>query len=249
MITNILPSDIILQILSSLDYTDLLNVMLVSKDFHSLANHPWLWRHFKLKICGTSVKIMGKILKLRRFQSLKELHILNCALNDNHANAVIESKIDILAIGDDNDFDQDCNLSKVSPNILAKMVNNLETFYLNNWDEKFSVNQVKIIFRQMKDKRKLKNLKIVNDQFLKCVPAKTLCSALANLSRLELTCQQISFQPIFLEIAAETKLVDLDISCNMLTEVQEEIFAQALVKIKVECQFFDSLHSNLKIKS
>ena len=125
------------------------------------------------------------------------------------------------------------------------MVNNLETFYLNNWDEKLSVNQVKIIFRQMKDKRKLKNLKIVNDQFLKCVPAKTLCSALANLSSLELTCQQISFQPIFLEIAAETKLVDLDISCNMLTDVQEEIFAEALVKIKVECQFKKKILSKL----
>ena len=141
MITDILPSDIVLQILNYLDFRDIFNVMLVSKQFQLLANHPWLWRHFKLKICGKNVKVMEKILHLRRFQSLKELDILNCELNNSKVNAIIASSIDTVAIGDDNDFDQDCKMDKISPSILAIMVNKLDTFYLNNWDEKLSVNK------------------------------------------------------------------------------------------------------------
>ena len=243
MITDILPSDIVLQILNYLDYEDIFNVMLVSKQFQLLANHPWLWRHFKLKICGKNVKVMEKILHLSRFQSLKELHILNCELNNSNANAIISSSIDTVAIGDDNDFDQDCKMDKISPSILATMVNKLDTFYLNNWDEKLSVQQVKTICRKMNKERKLRNLKIVNDQFLSKVPPQILCPALSNLSKLELTCQQIPFQQIFLEIASKTKLVDLDISCNMLTDIKEQIFTDALTKIKELCHFLYSIFS------
>ena len=225
-----LPGDVLLNIFSYLNYQCLKDVLLVSKRFNTLASSPWLWRKYQLNISDKNIKHLKNILNLPRFGSLRDIKFVNASLDDSHFHIVMGSTLQSVVIGDDQSFDNDTDLERVTPEMFGRMFNKLRSFSLNNWDWKLSESQVVSMLLNMNMSQRLRHLKIVTDQPLGSIPI--LSPALANLTSLTLTSQNISLKPLFSQLKANCKLQLLDLSHNSLVDIGDLCFSAVLVKIQ-----------------
>ena len=237
-----LPGDVLLNIFSYLNYQCLKDVLLVSKRLNTLASSPWLWRKYQLNVSDKNIKHLRKILNLPRFGSLRDIKFVSTSLDDSHLHIVMGSTLQSVVIGDDKTFDNDTDLERVTPEMFGRMFNKLRSFSLNNWDWKLSESQVVSMLLNMNMSQRLKHLKIVTDQPLGSIPI--LSPALANLTSLTLTSQNISLKPLFSQLKANCKLQLLDLSHNSLVDIGDLCFSAVLVKIQ-DC--FQNI-SKLKVK-
>lgn len=132
------------------------------------------------------------------------------------------------------DFDYDCDITKVSANLFAETINNLETFEFYNWDIKMSPSQMTQLFVKMSKGTKLKKLEILNDQNLHNVPQQELSVALNTIANLTLMCQDIhdgsefSFELFLTQMKSRTEVKELDISYNDLSYISPDLFSSSL---------------------
>ena len=91
-----LPKDVLLFIFSYLPYSQMKEVLKVSRKFRKIGEDPWLWRRFKMKIDKKNIRYLPKLLSLRRFDSLEEIKLQDCKMKNSHVKALMKSKVKII---------------------------------------------------------------------------------------------------------------------------------------------------------
>ncbi len=91
-----LPNEILFEIFTNLNHTELLNASLVSKRFYETATNSSLWRDFDLSERSLGDKI--QLLQLSRFQKLKTLTITSTTCNCGDAENLGKKENDILEL-------------------------------------------------------------------------------------------------------------------------------------------------------
>ena len=229
-----LPSEILVKIFENLIHEDLANVVLVCRRWLEIGEDPILWKEFRLLVNDCNVENLNKIIGIRRLVNIREVMFENCVLKNSNILALKKSNINKIIMSKSDTFDFDCDVTKVSANLFAETINNLETFEFYNWDIKMTQSQLTQLFAKMSIETKLKKLEILNDQNLYNVPHQELAIALNNITNLTLMCQDIhddsefSFEPFLNQMKIKTDIKELDISYNDLSYISRDLLSSSL---------------------
>ena len=88
-----LPMELLVMLCQRLHYQDILSLSLVSKQFHSVCQHPSLWKHFNLTLGRGRIRELKRILEDRRFSCLEELTLAGCEILDTHVRILLRSNV------------------------------------------------------------------------------------------------------------------------------------------------------------
>ena len=139
MLSNI-PNEIWHRIFQLLPYKDLKSVLLVSTNFQAIAADPCLWSQFPLIVSTNLSSTLG----LPRLSSLSQLHLVDIPLSDNDLSCMQQTRLASLCL-------DKCDLSGLSPHLLATCLARLNTFKLKvhfeyKKEERFNDKQICAIF-------------------------------------------------------------------------------------------------------
>eukprot|EP00092_Neocalanus_flemingeri_P087057 GFUD01109795.1.p1 GENE.GFUD01109795.1~~GFUD01109795.1.p1 ORF type:complete len:558 (+),score=116.80 GFUD01109795.1:48-1721(+) len=237
-----LPTEILQRIFGSLELSDLKSVILVSKQWNAVASKPALWKEFDLP-----AKCCEKDNYVKFFEGSLSSNLQNLALTDNfdfqfddlHFESLLHLELSFLEVGN-------IDLSNVSDEYVAKLVNNCKECVIEQWsanDSDNSLDQKKIesIFSQMGSKTRLESFELSsyssthgNKFDLSFVPSNILATAFNNLESLKL-------QSVNLETSQWKAIFDTMSVHSKVKHLCLEFFDPETVDMNM----FDSVLSNL----
>jgi len=244
-----LPTEILVKILDSLEFKDLLHVSEVSKKLHFLATDPLLWKDYEPSEFIEPDALLA-ILKLDRFRKLKTVHLCqekqsvdertsdkkggtveNESLQDERTSYSKNSDIfeSLLNLQLKHLSIQHFDLTSIDKSLLSRVINSTENVYLNHCVD-ISDNQIAVTIEDMVKEKKVKGLQIEKLD-LSRIETTTLSRAINSLERFySLRCNYTrqQLEDIFHTMAAGTNLRDFSIfAVNGLEKVLPETFAKA----------------------
>jgi len=253
-----LPKEILRTVFSFLEPSDLQNVILVSRQWKSVADEPALWAEFRLpRKCRENEVDFGIFFELSISSKLQQLtlHNFGFQLNDNHFENLINLELECLVIGA-------VDLSNISEETLAILVNNSKRCKIMNIGHGHSLklNQFEAIFRRMGTGTNLKYLDLTEED-LSLVPSSLLENALNKLEslhtfRLKLTQNQLKaiFDTMSLKVlnlhCMDFKSVGLDIfkSSASLGNLSKLSFHDSNLSYDQVCRVLELLDKSSKLK-
>jgi len=228
-----LPMEIVVKILDSLDFKDLMNVLLVSRSFYSLATDPLLWKTFELPHRIES-EVLVNTLKLDRFKKLEAVHLYQGCQCQSPDKKMTNSQIVSIFEGLENVelkhlTIQHFDLTSLDPCFLSRVVNNIANVYFNHCVV-ISDAQIKNIMEDTCKLKKLKNLQ-VDKLDLSNVEVKSLSKAINALQTFFSVGCNFSIEQlksIFDTMATKTNLKEFTfIQRNGINEITPLILARA----------------------
>merc|ERR1712142_833764 len=226
-ITNInsLPLEILMMIFSKVKLNDLKSAMLVSKKWKDIIEDPKMWKHFNSK--PVFPEQVGKLLNIPRLCLMEKLEMrtggekdmvtlrgvdgsegpkysmyLIRRVEDQHINEIQKSEISDLDLSN-------CDLIKVTPDLLGDFLNNLKKLKLHS--TVFTVAQLDDIFEKMSEFTNIDEVDL-------------------NFKSTDMTKQLVNMQieDFFRKMSEKTKIVSLDLTNAGIAFVPIEILAKAL---------------------
>merc|ERR1712142_16366 len=250
-ITNInsLPLEILMMIFSKVKLNDLKSAMLVSKKWKDIIEDPKMWKHFNSK--PVFPEQVGKLLNIPRLCLMEKLEMrtggekdmvtlrgvdgsegpkysmyLIRRVEDQHINEIQKSEISDLDLSN-------CDLIKVTPDLLGDFLNNLKKLKLHS--TVFTVAQLDDIFEKMSEFTNIDevDLNFKSTDVTKHVEDEFISAGLNNIKTLtfpDMTKQLVNMQieDFFRKMSEKTKIVSLDLTNAGIAFVPIEILAKAL---------------------
>jgi len=217
----------LLMILQKLEFDNLKTIMLVSRFWRCLGGDPVLWRKFKLIFLENPNKFIPVLsiprLAMIEHVTLDGLYEFRAKYSDSHINFLGEMNLKLLEIDDIAD------LSDVSPELLAKLVNQCEVVDLGY---SLTEDQMYEIFEEMSHVTKLTKFWLPDN--VQYVPADTLAKALANIKDVTLTnLTRAQVLNIFIMMSKETsKTIHLNTHTANLTHLASSVFCSAVARMQ-----------------
>ena len=233
-----LPCEILMKIFEHLSHKDLAHSSLVCQRWRTIGEDPIFWKNFKLLVNDENIEHFHEIIMMRRLSNVPSIMFENIVLEDGHLQALKKTRIVNVRMSRSDTFDLDCDSTRISANIFAEVINNLETFDFYNWDIQLTEPQLTQLFMKMREGTRLKKLEVLNDQNLHKIPQNTLAVGLNKIRSLTLMCQdiheesQFSFEHFFSHMKIESNVEELDISYNNLSYIAPDLLSTALNKVE-----------------
>jgi len=228
---SILPSELLVEIVSYLPYPELSNLMLVSRAWREVVDDPSVWKQFSLSVDEHNVGILKDILDINRFGRLQKIKtgcgpfiselgttlLFNLILNWTNLRHLELTNTNV------------CN---VDPDIFSDAINSLETVNLDM--NLLTFNQTKLLFNKMKEDTKLVTLSVKYNTLLSVDPV-VLAKCLSQLRVLNLTNSHVNPEQVrafFSAMKHQTYLVKLTLVEINITDVDAEVFASCANKLE-----------------
>ena len=231
-----LPKEILLQILQYLPYADLKRSLLVCQRILDAGLEPCLWRGFCLIVSSRNIGNLSEILELDRFENLKSVKFLGCNIKNKQLKLIKASNVKHIQIGAGHDLEKDCEISDVSPGVLASFIGKMEVFkYHNSLLTEMNLKQINSVAKELENTHNLKHLEIFYNNSLTSLPAETLASAMSTLTELSLVFQKLNpdkYNALFSQINHSSNLKVLNLQGNNLSKVNPGIFGSAVIKLE-----------------
>ena len=226
-----LPREIITKILGLLSYKDLCVLVRVSKTWWELGGDPFIWRHFKLQVTGSSLEHIESILSMQRLASISYISCLHGVLESSHLDIISNTTIKQVVFGG-------CDFTRVWPEVLALMVNKMESVSLSlKVGTKLSIAQKIQMFSLMTQTTKLTELELLFID-LSEVSVSMFVMAITSMERVSLKGNNLTMEQkvqLFQTLSKETKIVQLKMMKNDLNSVPYDDLAKSLNNLeKVE---------------
>jgi len=224
---NMMPKEILLMIFQKLDFRNLKNVMLVSDYWRWLGGDPVLWRKLKLVFIDNPENFIQvlSIPRLARVEhvTLDGLYEFRAKYKDSHLEFLYDSGLKILEIDDIAD------MVNVSPEVLAKVVNQCEIVELGY---SLTDDQIYDIFEEMSKKTTLRKFWLPEN--VRYVPADTIAKALVNIADVTLSnLTRTQVLSVFRMMSRETcKTIHLNTHTADLSHLPSSVFSSAVAKLK-----------------
>eukprot|EP00092_Neocalanus_flemingeri_P088871 GFUD01112346.1.p1 GENE.GFUD01112346.1~~GFUD01112346.1.p1 ORF type:complete len:486 (-),score=99.75 GFUD01112346.1:15-1472(-) len=223
---NSMPREMLRMIFQKLEFKDLKNVMLVCRYWRSLGGDPILWRNFKM-LCIRNPAYFVQILSIPRLSRIENITLDGlykswAKYNDSQFDFLRDTCVKVLEINGIAD------VSDVSPDILAKVINQCEKAGLGCTLSKV---QYREIFAKMSEETNLKKVCLSED--VRDVPADVLGKALTNVEDLtlaDLTTSQIL--SVFTMMSKTSKTLHLNLDTANLTTLPTSLLCSAVSNLK-----------------
>eukprot|EP00092_Neocalanus_flemingeri_P034020 GFUD01036995.1.p1 GENE.GFUD01036995.1~~GFUD01036995.1.p1 ORF type:complete len:485 (-),score=101.36 GFUD01036995.1:21-1475(-) len=223
---NSMPREMLRMIFQKLEFKDLKNVMLVCRYWRSWGGDPILWRNFKM-LCIRNPAYFVQILSIPRLSRIENITLDGlykswAKYNDSHFDFLRHTCVKVLEINGIAD------VSDVSPDILAKVVNKCEIVDLGCC---LTQDQYYEIFEEMSKETNLKKFWMPDN--VRNVPADILGAAVNNIEDVTLTdLTPYQILSIFMIMSKTSKTLHLNIHTAYLTHLPNSIFCSAVSKLK-----------------
>ena len=227
-----LPKLIMSKILNLLTMEDIKTLSLVSRKMNEEISDPILWRKFHLCFKSVDWRSSSKALNSGKFRFIENIYFenINCDKIETMIEVIMSFEY-LKSVDFTGTQFSSGSLHPVSEDIITILIQNVQTLYLQ--DCNLTVNQLSVIFQNIQTEGKLKHLYIVLNRFNELNPLsfsngvnlKTFHCENCNITPLQLHC--------FLQrIEENNALTDLNLSGNLMSEINSSILSRSLRKIK-----------------
>ena len=118
-------------------------------------------------------------------KSLKAVKFGGCKLKGKQLKLLFATEVSQVQIGDGHHIEKDCQVSEVTPSVLAAFVGNLDTFSSqNSLLREMNPKQIKLMAMRLEMSSNLKQLEIFYNNNLTTLPVERLSSAMCSLKEL-----------------------------------------------------------------
>merc|ERR1711936_1828 len=147
----------------------------------------------KLCVSKSNINNLEKVLKLKILRDLRRIVFIGCSLTNTQVRLLLKSHIEDVQLGRDHEIENDCNIRKLSPRLLAELMERVVVFKLQNSPvEEMSEKQTKILISSLNRRANLKNLEIFYNNNLSVIPPDKLGPALSTVTELSLVFQKLN---------------------------------------------------------
>lgn len=231
-----IPKEILIEILGSLPFSDLKRARLVCQRFLDAGSERKLWKNFILYISRGNLSKLDQIAELKIMQDLKRVIFTGCAIKNEHVKILFRKNIKYLQLGSNHDVENDCDITNISPKILANLMTNLEVFkFHNSLMSEMSEKQSIAILKQLNKKSSISTLEILYNNHLCSIAPEPLASALTSVTELTLVFQKLNadkYDAIFYHIYKKSNLKVVNLPGNNLSKVNPDLFGSAISKLE-----------------
>ena len=230
---NTLPRELVLYILRFLNTRDLKMLMLVNKEWKTLAEDPVLWKKFKLVVDQKKVVHLHNILSLARFECLEHLEINGYGEKDR---TVVDQTM--LATVSDSSLTRltlkNCDMMHLSDDNIETILSNLRSLSL--WQVNMSTGQVRALFQSLTRNKRLQELDIGYGYLdLDHIEPELMSRALNRRRRVNLCHARLSesqLSSLFQTISRKTNIRTLDVGYRDLAFIDTTILKTALQRLE-----------------
>lgn len=239
MNVDALPEEVLMIVFEHLSYDVLFEVVRVCKHWRELGDSPRLWRKFRLIVRPERIENLESILSLSRFKHIESIFINGGCLKLFNDVIKIMSTLRIQKVSL-----KQCNISEVCPQLLSETFSKLQT--VNLICTRMSTGQSSALLERIANNpTSLKEMRfdsILSNSYgygsyvdLSEIPPNVISTALnkielLELGRTELTSDQLT--KIFETMAVSTRLTNLTISGNVMSQVCKDTLVAGLSKVE-----------------
>lgn len=231
---NSLPQEILFSVFKFVSFADLRRIVLVCRHWREVGEDPVLWKRLKLVVDKPEMPILRCILSIKRLACLEHLEVNGygysgdtAVIDADNAEVILKTKVSKLTL-------KHCDVSKVTPEDLDKLINNLGSLVL--WQTVLNKVQIGRIFKSVIRSERLKELDIGYSYIdLASIEPEILAAALNKVKKVNLGHTKLSpsqLKTLFKYISSETMIKNLDIGYRDLGVVQTEILKSALKNLE-----------------